>query len=208
MLPQGAELLTGSSPPSSKKERRRPARRGLTLRSFVIGIPLACALLVLLLVGVGAALRPDLSAAPTRPSEREVAAAEKARDVRFDSSHPDSLPRFEKPIDPAHALDAPWWPKGESPILAQLVKEGKLPPVAERVGPQPVVLDGATGAPPDGTSVGKYGGTWLHAATSAYDVFMVEFRMGYSSLFRWSPLGYPIVPHLALSVDESEDRKY
>jgi peptide/nickel transport system substrate-binding protein len=31
--------------------------------------------------------------------------------------------------------------------------------------------------------------------------------MGYSSLFRWSPLGDPIVPHLALSVDESEDRK-
>jgi len=207
VLPQGAELLTGSSPPSSKKESRRLARRGLTLRSFLIGIPLACVLFLLLLVGVGAAVRPDLSAAPLRPSEQEVAAAERARDVRFDASNPGTLPRFERPIDPAHALDAPWWPKGESPILAQLVKEGKLPPVAERVGPQPVVLDGATGAPPDGTSVGQYGGTWLRAATSAYDVFMVEFRMGYSSLFRWSPLGYPIVPHLALSVDESPDRK-
>jgi ABC-type dipeptide/oligopeptide/nickel transport system permease component/ABC-type transport system substrate-binding protein len=207
VLPQGAELLTAASPPSIEKERRRSARRGLTLRSFVIGIPLACLLFVLLLVGVGAALRPDLSAPPRRPPEPEVAAAQQARDVHFDASRPDSLPRFEKPIDPAHALDAPWWPKGESPILAQLVNEGKLPPVAERVGPQPVVLDGATGAPPDGSSVGKYGGTWLHAATSAYDVFTVEFRMGYSSLFRWSPLGYPIVPHLALSVDESDDRK-
>jgi ABC-type dipeptide/oligopeptide/nickel transport system permease component/ABC-type transport system substrate-binding protein len=209
VLPQGAELLTGSSPPSSKRERRGSARRGLRLRSFLIGIPLACLLFVLLLVGVGAAVRPDLSEAPRMPSEPEVAAAEKARDIRFDSSNPDALPRFEKPIAPAQALDAPWWPKGESPILAQLVKEGKLPPVAERVGPEPVVLDGATGAPPDGTSVGKYGGTWLAAATSAYDVFIIEFRMGYSSLFRWSPLGDPIVPHLALSVDASEDgREY
>jgi ABC-type dipeptide/oligopeptide/nickel transport system permease component/ABC-type transport system substrate-binding protein len=173
----------------------------------LIGIPLACVLFVLLLVGVGAALRPELSAAPRRPSERELAAAQKARDVDFDSSHPDSLPRFEKPIILAQALDAPWWPKGESPILAQLVQAGQLPPVAERVGPQPVVLDGATGAPPDGSSVGKYGGTWLRAATSTSDVFLVESGMGYASLFRWSPLGEPIVPHLALSVDASLDRK-
>jgi ABC-type dipeptide/oligopeptide/nickel transport system permease component/ABC-type transport system substrate-binding protein len=179
----------------------------LTLRTFSIGVPLACVLFALLLVGAGAALRPAPSAVPRMPSEQELAAAQKARDVSFDASHPDSLPRFERPIVPEQALDAPWWPEGESPILAQLVAEGKLPPVAQRVGPEPVVLDGATGAQPEGTSLGKYGGTWRQVVTSADEVSSIELGMGYSGLFRWSPLGDPIVPHLALSFDESPDRR-
>ena len=208
MLPQGVEYLTGSSssPPAVGGGRRSPPR-GLSLRSFLLGVPLACVLFALSLVGLGAALRPDLSVAPLPPSATEVAAAQRSRDVSFAASKPETLPRYEKPVDPALGFEAPWWPKGESPILAQLVQEGKLPPVADRVGPQPLVLDGAAGAAPAGSSVGKYGGTWLRAATSAFDVFMVEFRMGYASLFRWSPLGYPIVPHLALRVDESPDRR-
>jgi ABC-type dipeptide/oligopeptide/nickel transport system permease component/ABC-type transport system substrate-binding protein len=208
VLPQGAKFLTDSSwSPAAPGERKRPAPRGLSLRAFLLGVPLACLCFALLLVGLGAAVRPDLSVAPLPPSATEVAAAQKARDVSFDPNAGDALPRYQKPVDPSLASDAPWWPKGESPILAELVAAGKLPPVLERVGPQPVVLDGATGAGPAGSSAGKYGGTWLSAATSSYDVFMVEFRMGYPSLFRWSPLGYPIVPHLALSADESPDRK-
>ncbi|MEO8178786.1 MAG: ABC transporter substrate-binding protein [Deltaproteobacteria bacterium] len=206
MLPQGAKFLTDSSwsPPVAGE---RPARRGLSLRAFLLGVPLACILFALLLVGFGAALRPDLSLAPLPPSATEVAAARTARDVSFDPNAADALPRYEKPVDPSLGFEAPWWPKGESPILAELVAAGKLPPVVDRVGPQPLVLDGATGAGADGSSVGKYGGTWLRAASSAFDVFMVELGMGYPSLFRWSPLGYPIVPHLGLRVDESPDRK-
>lgn len=208
MLPQGVEFLTRSSgSPPAPGERKRRAPRGLSFGAFLLGVPLACVLFALLLVGLGALVRPDLSLAPLPPSATEVAAAQLARDVSFDASQPEALPRYERPVDPAQGLDAPWWPKGESPLLAELVAAGKLPPVVERVGPQPLVLDGATGAGPQGSSVGKYGGTWLSAATSAYDVFQVEFRMGYPSLFRWSPLGHPIVPHLGLSVDESEDRK-
>jgi len=41
----------------------------------------------------------------------------------------------------------------EAPMLAKLVQEGKLPPVAERLPPEPLVVK-----PVD--SVGKYGGTW------------------------------------------------
>jgi peptide/nickel transport system permease protein len=222
VLPQGAEFLTGlASSRAAPGERRRPAQRGLSLRSFLLGIPLACLVFALLLVGFGGLVRPDLSVAPLPPSATEVSAAQQTRETSFDPSRPDTLPRYEKPVEaaqdfagpapgfegPAQRLEPSWLPKGESPILAEWVKEGKLPPVADRVGPQPVVLDGASGAGPGGSSVGKYGGTWLRAATSTFDVFMVEFRIGYPSLFRWSPLGYPIVPHLALSVDESPDRK-
>ncbi|MEY4545028.1 MAG: hypothetical protein RL685_1223 [Pseudomonadota bacterium] len=209
MLPQGAELLSSSGshpslPPGGTRARKRA--RGLTWTLFLVGIPLACVLFGLALVGLGAAVRPNLSQAPVPPTPDQVAAAQRARDVSFDPNAGDALARFERPIDPMLGESAPWWPKGESPILRELVAAGKLPPVAERVGPQPVVLDGATGA--GGSSVGNYGGTWLRAATSAYDVFMVEFRMGQSSLFRWSPMGYPIVPHLGLSVDQSEDRRH
>lgn len=188
-------------PPSARKR----AARGLTLRLFLVGIPLACVLFALALVGLGAAARPDLRSAPVPPTPEQIAAARQARDVSFNPSSGEGQPRFERPVDATLGASAPWWPKGEAPVLSELVAAGKLPPVHERVGPQPVVLDGATGA--GGSSVGKYGGTWLRAATSAFDVFMVEFRMGYPNLFRWSPLGYPIVPHLALSMEESEDRR-
>src|SRR5690606_23191814 len=40
----------------------------------------------------------------------------------------------------------------EAPMLAELVSQGKLPPVAERLPKNPVVLDGIAG-------IGKYGGT-------------------------------------------------
>lgn len=128
-----------------------------------------------------------------------MAAAVSARDTRFDPMALDRLPRIEVPVDASLGREAPWWPKGESPILGELVVKGKLPPLEQRVGSHPVVLDGG--------SIGKYGGTWLRVATSPFDVFMVEYRMAYPSLFRWSPLGYPIVPHLALSADASPDQR-
>ena len=66
----------------------------------------------------------------------------------FDSTHPTVLWRqVDYSIGPA----APWYPKGESPILTQLVQSGQLPPVAERVGPEPLVL-----RPTE--QIGTYGG--------------------------------------------------
>src|SRR5262245_7358436 len=53
----------------------------------------------------------------------------------------------------------------EAPQLADLVKAGKLPPVAERIGPDPIVVKPLH-------AIGTYGGTWRRgftgpAATSA-----------------------------------------
>src|SRR5262245_43172966 len=41
----------------------------------------------------------------------------------------------------------------EAPQLAELVKQGKLPPVAERIGQDPLVIKPLN-------EVGKYGGAW------------------------------------------------
>lgn len=148
---------------------------------------------------IGLLLRPNVAEREASYPQEELDAAARARNVRFDGSDPTRLPRVQQPVDYAEREEAAWWPKGEAPILRELVQEGKLPPVAQRTGSQPVVLDGG--------EIGNYGGTWLRAANSDFDVFIVEFRIGYPSLFRWSPLGYPIVPHLALSMDSSEDKR-
>src|SRR5207247_11022282 len=50
----------------------------------------------------------------------------------------------------------------EAPQLAELVKAGKLPPVAERVGQDPVVIKPLK-------EVAKYGGTWRAALTEPGD---------------------------------------
>jgi ABC-type dipeptide/oligopeptide/nickel transport system permease component/ABC-type transport system substrate-binding protein len=155
------------------------------------------------LVAVGAWLRPPLKDAVVQRSASEIAAAEKLRDTRFDASQPEQLPRYAREVNYAEGKKAAWWPKGESPVLADLVKAGKLPPVAERVGPEPVVLQG----PESLEKGGQYGGTWLRVATSDSDIFIMEYRFGYASLFRFSPLGDPIVPHLATRMEESADKR-
>ena len=62
---------------------------------------------------------------------------------------------------PEVVTDAGKWPKSfkEAPQLAELVKAGKLPPVAERIGQDPLVIKPLK-------EIGKYGGS-LPALTSS-----------------------------------------
>jgi ABC-type dipeptide/oligopeptide/nickel transport system permease component/ABC-type transport system substrate-binding protein len=146
---------------------------------------------------MGWLFQPDLSKPPNQHSAEEIAQAVKDRDVSFDPKH---TPVIYREVDYAQGTSAPWYPKAEAPILAELVKEGKLPPVAERVPAEPVVMEGVEG-------IGKYGGTWLRVANAAPDVRIIGWRIAYPALVRWSPLGYPIVPHVAKSVVPSADRR-
>jgi hypothetical protein len=169
-----------------------------TLR-FIGGLGLTVAALAAGLWLLAWMARPDLSERPQAYSQEEIEAAKRARDVRFDPSDPSKLPRIQVDVDYSQGRAAPWWPRRESPILAELVEEGVLPPLEERVGPMPIVLRGVEG-------IGRYGGTWLRVSTTPDDVGqMVRWRLSYSGLFRWSPLGYPIVPHLAKSLTPNED---
>jgi ABC-type dipeptide/oligopeptide/nickel transport system permease component/ABC-type transport system substrate-binding protein len=107
--------------------------------------------------------------------------------------------QYFREVDYSEGEGASWWPRGESPVLATLVAEGALPPVIERVGPEPLVMEG-----PDG--IGNYGGIWLRLATGQQDALnFVTSRLGAPTLFRWSPWGPPVTPHLARAAEASED---
>lgn len=99
---------------------------------------------------------------------------------------------------PAGLTPPAWFPKNESPILRELVEEGKLPPVAERVGPEPVVMEGVDG-------IGTYGGTWLRLATHAGDVVLIAHRLSGATFTRFSPMGDPLVPHLMREIEILDD---
>ncbi|MGB2820119.1 MAG: ABC transporter substrate-binding protein, partial [Phycisphaerae bacterium] len=125
-----------------------------------------------------------------------IRAAEEARDTTIDPNRPLV---FHRDVDYGEGPGAAWYPKGESPILAELVREGRLPPVAQRVGQEPCVVEGVDG-------LGKYGGTWIRVGNGDNDVFgVVNHRMSACSLVRWSPQGYPLVPHAARSYEVSPD---
>lgn len=134
-------------------------------------------------------LRPDISDRPLPYTHEQIAQIQKERDVRFDPRH---LPTLHRKIKVT--------PRGESPIWTELVQAGKLPPLKERLPENPVVLTGVDG-------IGQYGGTWLRLANGPEDVSVIGWRLSGSTLVRWSPLGYPLEPHIAESVVPSEDKK-
>ena len=85
----------------------------------------------------------------------------------------------------------------EAPELADLVKAGKLPPVAERLPENPLVVDTVE-------SIGQYGGVWRRGFLGPGD-FNNYHRIVYDALVRYSPDGTKVEPKLASSVEPSAD---
>ena len=87
----------------------------------------------------------------------------------------------------------------EAPTLSELVEEGKLPPVEERLPDEPAVVEPVE-------EIGEYGGTWRRAALSPGDT-NIHVRLGYEPLVRWARDGKTIIPNLCTSWEISEDGK-
>ncbi|MGQ9632429.1 MAG: ABC transporter substrate-binding protein [bacterium] len=87
----------------------------------------------------------------------------------------------------------------EAPMLKELVKAGKLPPVENRLPKEPLVIEPVE-------RIGKYGGTWRRIAVGPGDVFAAH-RLVYENLTRWDPMGTKILPNIAKSWDVSKDGK-
>jgi len=147
---------------------------------------------ILILYGFGLLTRPKLSDEVVKYSEDELLKVKNLRNIEFDVNKP---LRIQQDVDYSEGKDGAWYPKGESSIIKGLVEEGLLPSVAERVGPEPCVMKGVDG-------IGKYGGTWLRL-----NDMNLGSRMTYTTLVRFSPQGFPIVPHLAKGWEVSEDSR-
>jgi peptide/nickel transport system substrate-binding protein len=85
----------------------------------------------------------------------------------------------------------------EAPALAQLVKEGKLPPVAERLPKKPLVVNA--------TQVGTYGGEWRMGMRGGTDDPSFYRIVTYENLVRWTPNRDDIIPNLAESWEINKD---
>ncbi|HEV2783083.1 MAG TPA: ABC transporter substrate-binding protein [Actinophytocola sp.] len=98
-------------------------------------------------------------------------------------------------IDPAR------FPKTfrEAPELAKLVADGKLPPVAERVGAEPLVLKPVEG-------VGRYGGQIRRGFVGQGDwQNAVRFCSGPDSLLYWDYKFENVVPNIARAFELSDN---
>lgn len=176
---------------------------------YLLGILLAAIFLVAVFGLFGTLTRPAGDRDGAELSPADIAAIGATRDVSFKPEDCYSLhievPAAEYATSRAYAaakeeaeINPPvWYPRGEAPLLRELVEDGKLPPVDDRVGPEPAVMRGVEG-------IGKYGGTWLRIATTPSDVGVINWRLSGSTFTRFSPLGDPVVPHVMKEIEEQE----
>ncbi len=80
----------------------------------------------------------------------------------------------------------------EAPILADRVKANTLPPVAQRLPKNPVVVKPVE-------RIGKYGGTWRTSIINPADQVWIDRTTGYENLVRWDPEWKEIVPNVVES---------
>jgi peptide/nickel transport system substrate-binding protein len=88
----------------------------------------------------------------------------------------------------------------EAPALTELVKAGKLPPVQERIGQDPLVIKPLR-------EIGKYGGTWRRGFTGPFDTSNGHRAAQNDKLLYFDYTGTRIVPNIARSWEVSPDGK-
>jgi len=87
---------------------------------------------------------------------------------------------------------------GESAFLQAEVDSGALPPVAERLPVNPLVLTPLERA-------GQQGGDWNHALVGGGSLSMLVRYQGYEPLVRYDPEWTGVIPNVAESYEVSED---
>jgi peptide/nickel transport system substrate-binding protein len=144
-----------------------------------------------------AACGAEPAAVPTAaPAAAPTAAPAAAPTAAPAAAAPTAAPAAAATAAPAAAASA----YKEAPMLAELVAAGKLPPVAERLPVEPLVVQPVE-------SIGKYGGAWRHGWRGIND-FHSFGRMVYEPMLRWPrQLEDTIQPGLAKEWSWSSDGK-
>ncbi len=82
----------------------------------------------------------------------------------------------------------------EAPMLAEMVASGDLPPLAERLPAEPLVIEPVE-------SLGKYGGIWRQALVGGADNAWLTRTISYEHLVRWTRQWTGIEPNIAKSFE-------
>lgn len=147
------------------------------------------------------------SSAPSRAPSAAASAAPSAAPSVAGSARPSSAASSAPPAGgnvpgkeligtiegPTLITDPAQFPKqfNEAPALAEQVKAGKLPPAAERIGQDPLVIKPLR-------ANGQYGGTWRRGFTGPADNQNGHRVAGGDRLLFWEAKGYPKnAPNLA-----------
>src|SRR5262245_26284378 len=141
-------------------------------------------------------LRLGLLTASVAASPELLTAVASAQDTKLGTNLIGKLEGPEVITDPAK------FPKSfkEAPQLAELVKTGKLPPVQERIGQDPLVVKPLR-------EIGKYGGTWRRGFTGAFDTSNGHRVAQNDKLLFFDYTGTKIVPNIARAWEVSKDGK-
>jgi peptide/nickel transport system substrate-binding protein len=100
-------------------------------------------------------------------------------------------------------LDPAQFPKAfhEAPALAELVRQGRLPPVHERIGQDPLVIQPLH-------EIGQYGGTLHRAFIGPSDFWgATRFTTGPDSLLFWDYEWKQVIPNIVRAFELSPDGK-
>jgi peptide/nickel transport system substrate-binding protein len=100
---------------------------------------------------------------------------------------------------PTVITDPALFPKSfkEAPALSELVKAGKLPPVEERIGQDPLVIKPLR-------EIGKYGGTVRRGFTGPGDKFNGRRFAGIDNVLYWDYSCTRVVPNIARAWEEQD----
>ena len=141
-------------------------------------------------------LRLGLLAVSATGSSITVVPGASAQEAKLGANLIGKLEGAEVVTDPAK------FPKSfkEAPQLAELVKAGKLPPVEERIGQDPLVVRPLR-------EIGKYGGTWRRGFTGPFDTSNGHRVAQNDKLLYWDYTGTKLVPNIARAWDVSRDGK-
>ena len=85
----------------------------------------------------------------------------------------------------------------EAPALAERVQRGELPPVAERIGSDPLVVEPVH-------EIGRYGGIWRRGFSGPADFWNGYRCCGHDKILFWDPTGNNLVPNVARGWEVSE----
>jgi peptide/nickel transport system substrate-binding protein len=89
----------------------------------------------------------------------------------------------------------------EAPQLAELVKAGKLPPVEQRIGQDPLVVKPLR-------EIGRYGGTWRRRFTGPFDTSNAHRAAQNDKLLYFDYTGTKIVPNIARGWEVSTSSRW